>query len=106
MIQSVHTFFPFVDLIGDGYSSFNYNKYLLLTSTNAIAIAGAAADGTTPVPASFSPSLEAYARSPPHHGVAPGELFFKAYSALETPDPTFTTTFSALPDVGPWPLQL
>ncbi|EKD15513.1 hypothetical protein MBM_06141 [Drepanopeziza brunnea f. sp. 'multigermtubi' MB_m1] len=107
--QSVHVFFPFVDLLGDGYSSFNYNKYLLLTYSNVLAIAGAGTDGTIPVPSTFKPNLEAYAYSSSQS--YPGEISFDAYTtafATNATSPSHLTVsqkYTPTWEVGPWPVN-
>jgi hypothetical protein len=100
--------YPFVDVLGDGYSSFNYNEYLLLTSNNTIGLAGAAADGTTPVPATFSPDLEAYAFAPcdDKNKATEGEIYLNAFNNLSTTDPVVTTLYKPQKSLGPWPLHL
>ncbi|KAH7364303.1 hypothetical protein BKA65DRAFT_490970 [Rhexocercosporidium sp. MPI-PUGE-AT-0058] len=104
--QLFHTMFPFVDLLGDGYSSFTYKKYLLLSATNTQGIAATIEYGTIPVPSTFSPDLEAYAYSAPGIGVRPGERYFNAYSALKPPGtPTAAVKFTSIGAVGPWPME-
>ncbi|KAH7417268.1 hypothetical protein BKA64DRAFT_295493 [Cadophora sp. MPI-SDFR-AT-0126] len=99
--QTVHTFFPFVDLFNDGYSSYTYNKYLLITETNLLGIGALPEYGTTPVPATFSPNLEAYGYS--GDASCPGERYFNAYSALEPPPkPTVAIKFKDIGIVAPW----
>jgi len=99
--QTVHTFFPFVDLFNDGYSSYTYNKYLLITATNLLGIGALPEYGTVPVPATFSPNLEAYGYS--EDASCPGERYFKAYSAFELPPkPTVAIKFKDTASIGPW----
>jgi len=93
-----------VDLLGDGYSSFVYEKYLLLTATNAVAIAGTEMYGIGAVPATFDPPNEAYGHATPPEAYERGEIFLDAYTNL--PYPAVTTHFYPLPFVGPWPLDL
>ncbi|OBT67574.1 hypothetical protein VE03_03833 [Pseudogymnoascus sp. 23342-1-I1] len=99
--QSVHIFYPFIDLLADNSSSFAYGKYLVLTSTNAAAIAGSQAYGQLAVPASFSPENNAYAFSSRKRR---DEIFLNAYTNAST-TPVVTTRFTPLPAVGPWPLE-
>ena len=47
--------FPFIDLLGDGYSNFRYTGFIYLPADNAIAIGGAKAYGETVLPAFFDP---------------------------------------------------
>ncbi|PBP21191.1 hypothetical protein BUE80_DR007749 [Diplocarpon rosae] len=58
-LQTVHITFPFVDLLGDGYSSFSYNEYRILALPRG-EISGHDKYNTMRVPASMSPYLEAY----------------------------------------------
>ncbi|KFY08965.1 hypothetical protein V492_05776 [Pseudogymnoascus sp. VKM F-4246] len=59
--QSVYVSFPFVDLLGDGYSNFVYKKYIILTGTNTAAIEGSEAYGHIAIPATFKPENNSYA---------------------------------------------
>lgn len=95
-----------MDLLGDGYSSFAYSKYLLITSNNTIAIAGAASDGTIVAPSTFSPDLEAYAFAPRSVATSAGDIYLNAYTNLSTKHPAVTTAFKPLKEVGPWPISL
>ena len=52
--------FPFIDLLGDGYSSFRYIGFMYLPADNAIAIAGTAAYGEIVLPAFFDPPNAPY----------------------------------------------
>jgi len=96
----MHVFFPFVDLLGDGYSSFAYKSYLLITQTNPLAIAGSMAFGTPTFPATFSPVDEAYG-----YDASSMTTFLNAYEPA-TGKLLFATNFMAQPDIGPWPLSL
>ncbi|KFZ18836.1 hypothetical protein V501_00990 [Pseudogymnoascus sp. VKM F-4519 (FW-2642)] len=100
--QSVHIFYPFVDLLGDGYSSFVYGKYLILTGTNTIAIGGSEAYGQIAIPATFKPENNSYAFSHPSRGGQ--EIFLNAYTN-ESDSAVVTTKFKPLSSVGPWPLE-
>ncbi|KAL9056146.1 MAG: hypothetical protein Q9162_003107 [Coniocarpon cinnabarinum] len=55
--------FPFVDRLNDGYTSMAYGDNILISATNALAIAGTAAYGYTVTPGSFEPPCDAYAYS-------------------------------------------
>jgi hypothetical protein len=97
-----------VDLLGDGYSSFAYDLYNLITSTNSIALGGAASYGEIAVPTKFTPSGQAYGFVP-FEGKSKnpsGAIFLNAYTNLSATSPAFTATFTPLPFVGPWPLEL
>ncbi|KAF8863394.1 hypothetical protein BDZ45DRAFT_722507 [Acephala macrosclerotiorum] len=98
--QSVHILYPFVDLLGDGYSSFTYNKYLLI-SNGSLAIQGANATGSIVPPATFVPDLDAYAFVPG----SKDDIFLNAYTNLSTTQPAVTTSFKLLEKVGPWPVS-
>ncbi|KFY63313.1 hypothetical protein V496_04027 [Pseudogymnoascus sp. VKM F-4515 (FW-2607)] len=102
--QSVHIFYPFVDLLGDGYSSFVYGKYLILTGTNTAAIEGSEAYGQIVIPSTFKPENNSYAFSHHHHSPKKGEVFLNAYSN-ESDSAVVKTKFTPLPSVGPWPLD-
>jgi hypothetical protein len=107
IFQSIHISYPFVDILGDGYSSFTYNQYLLITGTHTVALEGAAADGTTAVPASFDPNLETYAYVPCNEKPrSKDEIYLNAFTNLSSTTPAVTTLFKSLPSVGPWPLDL
>ncbi|CAG8980920.1 hypothetical protein HYALB_00003779 [Hymenoscyphus albidus] len=99
--QSVHISYPFVDIFGDGYSSFQYQEYILLTSTSTIGLAGTAAYGTIPVPAVFNPDLQAYKYVHSHSH----DIIVEAF-AVNTTFPTriAKTRFSPLEEEGRWPL--
>ncbi|KAI4281195.1 MAG: hypothetical protein L6R38_003886 [Xanthoria sp. 2 TBL-2021] len=47
--------FPFIDLLGDGYSTFRYIGYIYLPPTNLVAINGSQGYGYTVLPAFFDP---------------------------------------------------
>ncbi|KFY13814.1 hypothetical protein V491_06265 [Pseudogymnoascus sp. VKM F-3775] len=100
--QSVHIFYPFVDLLGDGYSSFAYGKYLILTGTNIAAIQGSEAYGQIAIPATFKPENNAYAFS--HSQQQREQIFLNAYTN-ESDSAVVKTKFKPLPSVGPWPLD-
>lgn len=53
--SSIRFTFPFIDRLGDGYSSFRYTGYIYLPGDNPIAIKGSEAYGTTALPAFFDP---------------------------------------------------
>ncbi|KFX90932.1 hypothetical protein V490_06193 [Pseudogymnoascus sp. VKM F-3557] len=99
--QSVHIFYPFVDLLGDGYSNFVYNKYLIMTGTNTAAIEGAEAYGEIAVPATFKPENNSYAFT---HSTKGGQIYMNAYTN-ESDSAVVTTKFRPLPAIVPWPLE-
>jgi len=96
----MHIFFPFVDLLGDGYSSFAYKNYVLITATNLAAIAGSLAFGTPTFPATFSPKDEAYA-----YDAESQTTYLNAYQLI-TKKTLLSTRFASQADIGPWPLSL
>ncbi|PBP23979.1 hypothetical protein BUE80_DR005184 [Diplocarpon rosae] len=59
--QSVHVAFPFVDLLGDGYSSFAYVQHRFVASPQG-SLNTLDSYGTMRIPATIKPDLEAYRR--------------------------------------------
>ncbi|KAF2802523.1 uncharacterized protein BDZ99DRAFT_551387 [Mytilinidion resinicola] len=72
--------FPFLDLLGDGFTSFRWASELLMTASNAVAISGTVAYGTLVHPATFEPTCDAYAPAPEREGA--GATTFGAASVL------------------------
>ncbi|KAK1778028.1 hypothetical protein QBC45DRAFT_451934 [Copromyces sp. CBS 386.78] len=66
--------FPFLDLSGDGYSSYRWAPAQLISAGNAIAIDGSRAYGTRVSPARFEPECEAYQM------LSNGNTYFKGLS--------------------------
>lgn len=58
--QRVGFEFPFLDLLGDGYTSFSWHPAQLISAQNTGAIQGSEAYGTLVAPATFEPSCDAY----------------------------------------------
>lgn len=58
--QRVGLEFPFLDLLGDGYSSFRWAPAQLITAGHDIAIDGSRAYGTEVTAATFTPQCDAY----------------------------------------------
>ena len=54
--------FPFIDLLGDGFSSFTWAPAQMISADNQIAIEGSMGYGTTVYATDFSPGCEAYGR--------------------------------------------
>lgn len=100
VIQKIAISYPFVDLLGDGYSSFVYSKYLPVTATNVVAQAGTVAYGTIPIPSEFDPRDEAYA-----FNSSTKEIYLNAHLPLDK-EPIVTTSFTSTAKIGPWPLNL
>ncbi|MCJ1284784.1 hypothetical protein MMC26_004120 [Xylographa opegraphella] len=95
--------FPFIDLLGDGYSNFRYEKYVLITP-NPVAMVGAAAYGEIPVPSTFEPPCDGYAFKPGSNM----NIFFNAYQGLDQAlgrPPTVAVEFEATRSAGPYPLN-
>lgn len=72
--------FPFLDLLGDDYSSFRWAPAQLITAGHNIAIDGSRAYGTEVSPAEFEPLCDAYDR------LADGATYFKATSQNTSQD--------------------
>ncbi|KAI4141057.1 MAG: hypothetical protein L6R39_005523 [Caloplaca ligustica] len=58
--SSIRFTFPFIDLLGDGYSNFRYTGYIYLSADSPIAINGSEGYGETALPASFDPPNAPY----------------------------------------------
>jgi hypothetical protein len=58
--QTIRILFPFVDYFRDGYTSFTYSKYILVTSTQTISLGALKGYGNIPIPVTFTPNHEAY----------------------------------------------
>ncbi|KAJ4309850.1 hypothetical protein N0V84_011278 [Fusarium piperis] len=56
--------FPFLDILGDGSSSFRWVPEQLISATNLVAIQGSQAYGTEVHPSAFNPPCDAYAMYP------------------------------------------
>ncbi len=100
-------YYPFVDLLGDGYSSFAYSNYILLSSDSLIAQEGAASYGQIPIPANFTPTLDAYAfKNADIVDEGSHEIFLDAYTNLSSTEPSVWTRFKPTRSIAPWPLPL
>jgi len=100
-------YYPFVDLLGDGYSSFAYSKYILLSSDSLVAQQGAASYGQVPVPSNFTPNLDAYAfQNAEIVDASSQEIYLDAFTNLSSTHPAVTTKFKPTRNIGPWPLEL
>ncbi|EHL03329.1 hypothetical protein M7I_0546 [Glarea lozoyensis 74030] len=101
---TVHVSYPFVDLLGDGYSSFSFQEYLIISADNPFTIGGVAAYKTIPVPATFRPNGQAYAFTP--NGKR-GEIYYDAYAAnASSNDPPIVTTKFTPQGHLRWPMEL
>ena len=56
--------FPFLDLLGDGYSSFRWAPAQLISGSHSIAVEGSRAYGTIVSPADYDPACNAYRTLP------------------------------------------
>jgi len=56
--------FPFLDLLGDGYSSFRWAPSQLITASHSIAVQGSREYGTVVSPAEWDPPCDAYRALP------------------------------------------
>ena len=92
--------FPFIDLLGDGYSSFTYVNHVLITETNTLALTAILDYGQTPVPATFTPLLEAYQQS---KSSGKKGLSFTAFAKKQV---AIETNFQPQRSPSPWPLAL
>ncbi|MCJ1394046.1 hypothetical protein MMC18_006924 [Xylographa bjoerkii] len=95
--------FPFVDLLGDGYSSFRYEKYILITP-NPVAMAGAAVYGEVPIPSTFDPPCDGYAFIPGSKEI----VFFNAYQGVDQAlgkPPAVAVEFAPAGSAGPYSLN-
>lgn len=63
--------FPFLDLLGDGFSSFTWAPAQMISASNAMAVNGSRDYGTDVFPASFEPGCQALGRA------ADGSAFFR-----------------------------
>ncbi|KAL9098616.1 MAG: hypothetical protein Q9163_005760 [Psora crenata] len=70
--------FPFIDLLGDGYSTSSYIPNMMV-SDNPFAIAGAQPYGEDTVRSTFDPAKEPYAALP---GSTDGRIYFNASSTI------------------------
>ena len=97
--------FPFIDLLGDGYSSFRYTGFVYLPADNAIVIGAAAAYGITALPAFFDPPDAPYKAM--NHG---RQISFAVYTSnitLTHPEPyrpVARTLFKDFGSIAPVPL--
>ncbi|POS78829.1 hypothetical protein DHEL01_v202788 [Diaporthe helianthi] len=93
--------FPFLDLLGDGYSSFTMAPAQMISDDSPIAINGSRVYGTIVHPAKFEPPCDAYARLPS------GSTYFKG-RATDGSDKYASLEFSALcqGDVNPYPIEV
>ncbi|KAL2146547.1 hypothetical protein VTI28DRAFT_3438 [Corynascus sepedonium] len=92
--------FPFLDLAGDGYSSFRWAPAQLISATNDIALEGSRAYGTLVSPAKYEPLCDAYRH------MANGHTYFRGAS-VNSPD-FVELEMARIPrtTLSPYPLEL
>ncbi|KAI0376613.1 hypothetical protein F5Y04DRAFT_199330 [Hypomontagnella monticulosa] len=91
--------FPFLDIFGDGYTSFRWTGTSMISASNTLAIEGAEGYGMTVHPASFNPPCDAYKALPG------GAMYASSRSSNETRSKFMTLeTRPSLRDV-PYPLS-
>ncbi|KAI3391916.1 hypothetical protein diail_6618 [Diaporthe ilicicola] len=93
--------FPFIDLLGDGYSSFTMAPAQMISGDNQMAIDGSRAYGTVVYPAKFEPGCDAYGRLPS------GSTYFKG-QATDGSGKYTMLEFSALDqgESNPFPVEV
>lgn len=105
-LQTAQFRFPFVDLLGDGYSTFCYIPNIFI-SNNPLAIAGAEAYGGKFIVGTFQPPQDPYAFVPAEKAKRAGEYFFNVYRDGVS---VLNTTYAPKPGpaglVGAYPLSL
>ncbi|KAK3328222.1 hypothetical protein B0T19DRAFT_442137 [Cercophora scortea] len=92
--------FPFLDLLGDGYSSFRWAPAQLISATNTIAVEGSKAYGTIVSPAEYEPLCDAY------HALANGATYFKGSSLTSSDFVELEMTQLPRSVLNPYPLEL
>lgn len=93
--------FPFIDLLGDGYSSFTMAPAQMISADNQVAINGSRDYGTIVHPAKFEPGCDAYARLPS------GATYFKG-QATDDSGKYAMLEFSPLDEgeTNPFPIEV
>lgn len=99
-MQRVGFEFPFLDLLGDGYSSFRWAPAQLISATNDIALDGSRAYGTLVSAAEYEPPCDAY------RSLANGAAYFKGSSLTSSDFVEMEMTPLASPTLNPYPLEL
>ena len=105
-LQSTQFRFPFIDLLGDGFSTFSYIPTMFI-SDNQIAIAGTEAYAEEAVVATFDPPHDPYAFAPGGRG---GSIYFDVFRPNVSRSAVLNTTYAPHPgrygEVGEFPLSL
>ncbi|KAM7212701.1 hypothetical protein V8F06_011901 [Rhypophila decipiens] len=100
--------FPFIDLLGDGYTSFTWTPTQLISYNNIAAITGAEKYGQTIHPARFDPECNAYryVKSPPFKRDTYGKSSSVAVNG-SNPNTHVEMQFTPLPNQNksPYPLE-
>ncbi|XDG01837.1 hypothetical protein ABKA04_001452 [Annulohypoxylon sp. FPYF3050] len=96
--------FPFVDIFGDGRSSFRWASTFLISSSNDLAIRGAQGYGVTVHPSTFDPPCDAYAALPN------GATYAHSQAAPDSANPNQSAKFMSItskpsPNLVPYPLE-
>jgi hypothetical protein len=104
--QRISISFPFVDRLGDGYTSMCYGDTIIISASNAVAVAGAGVYGYAVTPGVFDPDCEAYSSA----GSTYGNSIFsvKAYPILNdilSQKPAFSTKFAKNADTV-WSIEV
>lgn len=103
IVKSAQFRFPFIDLLGDGSSTFSYIPTIYI-SNDPIAIAGARAYYEDAIVATFNPPLDPYAAVP---GSRDKELFFDVFlNGTPVLNATFRPQWGVYGEVGDYPLSL
>lgn len=93
--------FPFLDILGDGYSSFRWAATMMITASNQAAIDGSRGYGINALPAQFDPPCDAY------KATAAG--FSMAARTVNATDPAnsrrLAVTTRACAEAPPYPLS-
>ncbi|KAK0629558.1 hypothetical protein B0T17DRAFT_491440 [Bombardia bombarda] len=92
--------FPFLDLLGDGHSSFRWAPVQLISATSSVALEGSRAYGTIVSPAEYEPVCDAY-RALPN-----GATYFKATSLSSPEFIELEMLRLRRPTLNPYPLDL
>ncbi|KAL2020560.1 hypothetical protein VTK56DRAFT_8148 [Thermocarpiscus australiensis] len=92
--------FPFLDLVGDGYSSFRWAPAQLISATNEIAVEGSQAYGTIVSPAEYEPPCDAY------RYLGNGATYFKGASLTSFEFVALELRRLPHPSLSPYSLEL
>ena len=105
-VQSSQFRFPFIDVLGDGYSTFSYIPTIFV-SDNVIAVAGTEAYATTAIVSRFNPLHDPYAVVPGHKRRG---IYFDVFRLNATGPAVLNTTYRPHPgrygEIGEYPLSL